>query len=74
MKPCNQMLREYREDRGITMAHISRKTGKRAQRISALETGTIRLTADELVDICVNGFGITPADFFASQFSENNNK
>lgn len=71
MKPCSQMMREYRESRGITQSHIARKTGKSSQRISALESGTIRLTADELVDICVTGFGITPANFFAKQFSEN---
>lgn len=70
-KPVYQMMREYRESTGMTQTHIAKKTGKAAQRISALENGSIRLTADELVDICMNGFGITPSNFFSIALSEN---
>lgn len=69
-KPVYQMMREYRESTGMTQTHVAKKTGKAAQRISALENGSIRLTADELVDICVNGFGITPSNFFSIALSE----
>lgn len=69
-KPVYQMMREYRESTGMTQTHIAKKTGKAAQRISALENGSIRLTADELVDICMNGFGITPSNFFSIVLSE----
>lgn len=70
-KPVCQMMREYRESTGMTQTHIAKKVGKSAQRISALETGYIKLTADELVEICVNGFGITPAIFFSIALSKN---
>ena len=70
MKPVYQQLREYREARGITQTHIAKKTGKTVQRISAIETGGIRLTADELVELCLTGYEISPANFLprASQF------
>lgn len=69
-KPVYQMMREYRESTGVTQTHVAKKTGKTAQRISALENGTIRLTADELVDICMSGFSITPSKFFSIALSE----
>ena len=69
MKPVYQRLREYRESKGITQTHIARKTGKSIQRISALETGGIRLTADEFVELCVVGYEVSPAIFFTNEFS-----
>lgn len=74
MKPMYQRLREYRESIGITQTHIAKKTGKTVQRISALETGRIRLTADEFEELCVKGYGVNPAIFFTEQFSETENK
>ncbi len=74
MKPVYQLLREYREARGITQTHIAKKTGKTVQRISALETGGIRLTADEFVELCTNGYEINPANFFTEVFSISENK
>ena len=74
MKPVYQQLREYREEHGITQTHIAKKTGKTVQRISALETGGIRLTADEFVELCVIGYEISPAIFFTEVFSFNENK
>lgn len=71
MQPVCQMMRKYRESKGMTQSYIARKVGKTSQRISALEAGSIRLTADELVEICVKGFEITPAIFFTLMFSEN---
>ena len=73
MKPVYQRLREYRESKGITQTHIARKTGKSIQRVSALETGGIRLTADEFVELCVVGYEVSPAIFFANEFSKNEN-
>ena len=73
MKPVYQLLREYREARGITQTHIAKKTGKTVQRISAIETGGIRLTADELVELCLTGYEISPANFFAESFSISEN-
>ena len=73
MKKVHQMMRDYRESKGVSQSHIARKTGKTSQRISALENGNIRLTADEFVDICVNGFEISPAIFFTIALSENEN-
>ena len=73
MRPLCQELREYRERRGITQTFIARKTGKTPQRISALELGEIRLTADEFVELCVKGYGISPGIFFNNKFSKNEN-
>ena len=71
MKPMYQRLREYRESKGVTQTHIAKKTGKTVQRISALETGAIRLTVDEFEELCVNGYEVNPAIFFTEQFSKN---
>lgn len=73
MKPMYQRLREYRESKGVTQTHIAKKTGKTVQRISALETGGIRLTVDEFEELCVKGYGVNPAIFFTEHFSENEN-
>ena len=70
MKPMYQRLREYRESKGVTQTHIAKKTGKTIQRISALETGGIRLTADEFVELCMTGYEFSPAIFFKDGFSK----
>ncbi len=74
MKPMHQRLREYRESKGVTQTHIAKKTGKTVQRISALETGAIRLTVDEFEELCVNGYEVNPAIFFTDQFSNSESK
>ena len=74
MKPMHQRLREYRESKGVTQTHIAKKTGKTVQRISALETGAIRLTVDEFEELCVNGYEVTPPIFCADQLSNNESK
>ena len=74
MKPMYQRLREYRESKGITQTHIAKQTGKTTQRISALETGGIRLTVDEFEELCVKGYGVNPAIFFTEHFSKNENQ
>lgn len=73
MRPLCQELREYRERKGITQTFIARKTGKTCQRISALESGKLRLTADEFVELCVKGYGVNPSIFFNNKFSKNEN-
>ena len=70
MKTAAQMIRDYREDRGITQIHISKATGITKRRMSRLETGLSRMTADEFLNIIINGFGTTPQLFFDSQVSE----
>lgn len=73
MKPMHIMIREYREDHGITQTYIAKRIGTHPKRLSALEAGTIRLTADEFLRICIDGFGITPQNFFDYQFPETEN-
>ncbi len=70
MKPMYQRLREYRESKGVTQTHIAKKTGKTIQRISALETGGIRLTVDEFEELCAKGYEVSPAIFFTGEFSK----
>lgn len=70
MKPIYQRLREYRESKGVTQTHIAKKTGKTIQRISALETGGIRLTADEFEELCMTGYEVSPAIFFKDGLSK----
>lgn len=74
MKTAAQMVRDYREARGITQTHVGKRTGINHRRISQIETGLIRLTADELLKIIVDGFGTTPQNFFDDQLSENEHK
>lgn len=71
MKTCRDMLREFRVSKGITQTHVAKMTGKDPKRISALETGEIALKGDELLDIIINGFGVSPAYFFTIELSEN---
>ena len=73
MKTVREMMREYREAHGMTQRFVERRIGANLGRISALETGVVRLTADEFLDICVRGFGISPQIFFAEQFPEKGN-
>lgn len=70
MKKVHQMLRDFRESRGVTQIHVARQAGLTAQRISQLETGLVRLTADEFLKIIIDGFGTTPQIFFDEQLSE----
>lgn len=73
MKKVYQMMRDYREKRGITQTHVAKQAGINPKRISQLETGLVRLTADEFLHICFDGFGVTPQIFFDDQLSENEN-
>lgn len=73
MKKVYQMMRDYREKRGITQTHVAKQAGINPKRISQLETGLVRLTADEFLHICLDGFGVTPQIFFDDQLSENEN-
>lgn len=73
MKKVYQMMRDYREKRGITQTHVAKQAGINPKRISQLETGLVRLTADEFLHICLDGFGVTPQIFFDDRLSENEN-
>ena len=73
MKKVYQMMRDYREKHGITQTHVAKQAGINPKRISQLETGLVRLTADEFLHICLDGFGVTPQIFFDAQLSENEN-
>lgn len=66
MKKVYQMMRDYREQRGITQTHVAKQAGINSKRISQLETGLIRLTADEFLQICIHGFGVTPQIFLTT--------
>ena len=73
MKEVRVMIREYREASGMTQTFVAKKAGIKPSRLSALENGTYRLTADEFLKICVKGFEITPQIFFEHQFHETGN-
>ena len=66
MKKVDQMMRDYREKRGITQTHVAKQAGINPKRISQLETGLVRLTADEFLHICLDGFGVTPQIFLTT--------
>ena len=70
MLKASQMIREYREKRGITQTHVAKTIGITSARLSQLETGVVRLTADEFLKIIVDGFGVTPQIFFDEELSE----
>lgn len=70
----HERLKVYRISHGIKQNYIAEKTGKSRTRISALETGRIKLTADEFEEICRQGLNIDPSIFFTNQFLETKNK
>lgn len=70
MKSAGEMLREYREARGMTQTSLARKVNRPSKRISAMEVGDIPVRVDELVDICVMGFEVTPTAFFSRFFPQ----
>lgn len=71
MREIRVMLRDYREKRGVTQTFVAIKAGISAGRLSALETGNIRLSADEFLQICTQGLETTPQKFFDEEFHEN---
>lgn len=71
MKSVSQMLRDFREVRGVTQVHVAKKAGMDSKRLSQIETGLIRLTADEFLKICLYGLEVTPQIFFDEQLSKN---
>lgn len=73
---AHEMMKTYREQYagvGMTQTMLAKRTGKTPARISALENGNIRLTADELLQIITDGFKTTPQIFFTTVLSENEN-
>ncbi len=64
-KPIYQRLREYRESQGQSQAFIARRAGIRPNRISAIETGKNRLTADEFESLAIRAYKVEPADILA---------
>lgn len=73
MKPASQMVRDFREKRGVTQTHVAKQAGITPQRLSQIETGLIRLTADELFKIVTEGFGVSLHIFFDEELSEYEN-
>ncbi len=63
----HERLKNYRQSKGVKQSYIAEKTGKTKQRISALENGHTKLTADEFEEICRKGLEINPAIFFDEQ-------
>lgn len=45
MKKVYQMMRDYREKRGITQTHVAKQAGINPKRISQLETMTLILSS-----------------------------
>ncbi|MCC8135272.1 MAG: helix-turn-helix domain-containing protein [Ruminococcus sp.] len=70
MMKTYQMMRDYRKKRGITQTHVAKQAGITPARLSQLETGLVRLTADEFLTIVIDGFGTTPQIFFDEQLSK----
>lgn len=60
----HERLRQYRTEHGIKQTHVAEKAGVSSKRISAIETGRIKLNVDEFEEICIRGYGISPAIFF----------
>jgi predicted transcriptional regulator len=47
-----EVVRDYIEDHGITMTHVSKKTGIPLELLRRSLNGTRRLQADEFISIC----------------------
>jgi transcriptional regulator with XRE-family HTH domain len=67
----NERIRTYRLNRGLKLKYVSSNAGMAMQRLSALERGYIRLTADEFESICTKGLNVSPCIFFTNEFLNN---
>lgn len=67
----HERIKEYRIKHGLVQKYVAEQSGMSGQRLSAIEKGTLKLSADELENICFNGLKISPAIFFTNQFLEN---
>ena len=70
MKTARQMIRDWRVAHDLTQQQIAERTKLRPQKVSAYETGLTRVPADAFLNIIVNGFGVTPENFFIEQASK----
>ena len=73
MKKPSQMLRDDRVSRGISQKFIAQKTGFSIQKMSQIEHGNSRVTAEDFLRIIIDGFGTTPQLFFDDQLSKAEN-
>lgn len=70
----NERLKTYRESIGLKQNFIEDKAKMKPKRLSAIENGQVRLTADEFEYICIYGYEVDPIIFFNNQFLETKKK
>lgn len=73
MKQLHELIRDYRKSKGISQVYIAEVTGIDNKRISNIETGRVKLKAEEFILICEKGLGVSPS-FFSNAFLETKNK
>ena len=69
----HERLKAYRIKMGYTQKSKAIDAGIAPQRLSAIERGAIKLTADEFENICVFGYKVNPSIFFNYEVSETEN-
>lgn len=69
----NERLKAYRLKHGLIQKYVAEQANISAQRLSAIEKGTLKLSVDEFESICIKGLNTNPSYFFADKFLENEN-
>lgn len=67
-KPAERIV-DYLKANGITQAFVSKRTGINDSTLSAKLKGQVRITVDDIENICL-ALGRTPADFLMARSPE----
>ncbi len=62
-KRLRAVLKELREEAGLTQTELGSKVGEPQQVVSKIERGERRLYATQLFEYCKRGFKIGPKEF-----------
>ncbi|MBP2626313.1 MAG: Helix-turn-helix domain [Firmicutes bacterium] len=70
----NERLKAYRESIGLKQNFVENKAKMSQKRLSAIENGQVKLSADEFEHICIYGYEVNPTIFFNDEFLDSKNK
>ena len=65
-----EKLKDFREKRGVSKAHVSRMTGIARSRLYMFETGRTRVPFEDLLKIVMLGLHSTMEEFFKEEFPD----
>jgi len=69
----NDRLKAYRESIGLKQNFVENKAKMNPKRLSAIENGQVKLSADEFEYICIYGYEVNPSIFFNDKLLDSKN-